>query len=162
MSLILISWPAAKIGFQFGADVCDLWAPPFLSGQSGPSRGQYRTAPHERTDSHVRIRIHWGPHEVQMQSGSAPAIRPLGASVKCSSAPTSQRHHIVRATAALALSSIHAGDLRAKEEPEGINYAGRKLLVGRIAVGRNPHLLDHCALATAGFPGFPASLSLRS
>lgn len=33
--------------------------------------------------------------------------------------------------------------LSAKEEPEGINYAGRKLLVGRIAVGRNPHLLDH-------------------
>lgn len=97
-----------------------------------------------------------------MQSGSALAIWPLGAYVKCSSAPTSQRHHIIRTTVALALSSILAGDLKVKEEPEGINYAGRKLLVGRIAVGRNPHLLDHCALPMAGFPGFPASLYLRS
>lgn len=142
--------------------MCDLWAPPFLSEQSGSSCGQYRTAPHERTDSHVRIRIHRGPHEVQMQSGSAIAIWPLGACVRCSSAPTGQRHHIIRTTAALALNSILAGDLRVKEEPEGINYAGRKLLVGRIAVGRNPHLLDHCALAMARFPGFPAILSLRS
>lgn len=142
--------------------MCDLWVPPFLSEQSGPSCGQYRTAPHERTDSHVRIHSHWGPHEIQMQSGSAMAIWPFGACVKWSSAPTSQRHHIIRTTAALAPSSILAGDLRVKEEPEGTNYAGRKLLVGRITVGRNPHLLDHCALAMAGLPGFPANLSLRS
>lgn len=112
--------------------------------------------------THMSGFAHRGPHEVQMQSGSAIAIWPLGACVRCSSAPTSQSHHIIRTTAILALSSILAGDLRVKEEPEGTNYAGRKLLVGRISVGRNPHLLNHCALATAGFPGFPASLSLRS
>lgn len=69
--------------------------------------------------------------------------------------------HIIRTTAALALSITLAGNLRVKEEPKGINYAGRKFLVGRIVVGRNPHLLNHCALAMARFPGFPASLSLR-
>lgn len=79
-----------------------------------------------------------------------------------SSGPSAQEHHIIRTTVALALSSILAGNLRVREEPKGINYAGRKLLVGRIPVGRNPHLLNHCALAMAAFPGFPANLFLRS
>lgn len=77
-----------------------------------------------------------------MQSGSAAAIWPLGACVKRSSGPSSQRNHITRTTAALALSSILAGNFRVKEEPKGINYAGEDVSCGKDSSREEPTFVE--------------------
>lgn len=87
-----------------------------------------KAAPHELAPMSRVTSTADGPNEVHRQSGSSPDICPFGACVKRSSDPPSQKNHIIKTTLALALSSILAGNLRAKEELKSINYPWRKFL----------------------------------
>lgn len=130
---MLMTWSIAETGFEL------MWLfMPFEHHLSWWNRVAHHVSSEGSTSwtgSHIMSHIPWEPNEVHRQSGLSTDIWPIGVCVNCSSDPPSQKNHIIKTTLALALTSILAGNLKAKEEPKSINYPWRKFFVGRTTVG---------------------------
>lgn len=126
VNLMLMTWSIAETGFEL------MWLfMPFEHHLSWWNRVAHHVSSEGSTSwtgSHIMSHIPWEPNEVHRQSGLSTDIWPIGVCVNCSSDPPSQKNHIIKTTLALALTSILAGNLKAKEEPKSINYPWRKFL----------------------------------